>query len=249
MQAILPEIKTAETSDATKLNLKITWKFLLALFALMICTGELHEQIHIQTGRIVCGGYGARDFNAWKTVADCALPAWSFLATLVGPLLSFTVMWTGAFLLMKARSLEYKTIGFALIFAPLPFARIFTAAMGGGDEKVVLVRLLENDLSLPTIKILAAVIVSLICLPPMLIAWRKIENRFRTLYVVGFAVLPLVVLGWYVLTFLNGLLKDGFLSASPILGTPVLIIAHFCLMAALLAWRGKWLLNLTKPAN
>jgi hypothetical protein len=135
MQKVLPEINVSETGGAAKLNLKLSWKFLFAFFALTICTGELHEQVHIQTGWLVCGGYGARDFNAWKTAADCAAPAWSFLATLVGPLWSFAVMWTGAFLLMKAKSLNYKTIGFALIFAPLPFARIFTALMGGGDEK------------------------------------------------------------------------------------------------------------------
>jgi hypothetical protein len=245
MQAILPEINSSETGGAEKLHLKINWKFLFALFALTICTGELHEQIHIQTGWIICGGYGARDFNAWQTAADCGAPAWKFLSTLVGPLWSFAVMWTGAFLLMKARSLDYRAIGFALIFAPLPFARIFTALTGGGDEKTVLVALFKDNLELGTIKILAAAIVSLICLPPILIAFRHIKNRFAVLYVAGFAVLPLVVLGLYIFKFLNPLLAGGFLSSAPFLGTPLLIIIHFLLMAVLFVIFRKWLLEIS----
>jgi hypothetical protein len=244
MQAILPKINISETVGAEKLHLKISWKFLLALFALMICTGELHEQIHIQTGRIVCGDYGERDFNAWKTAADCAAPAWRFLATLAGPLWSFAVMWTGVFLLTKAKSLDHRAIGFALIFAPLPFARIFTALTGGGDEKTVLAALFKDDLNLGTIKIIAAAIVSLICLPPMLIAFRHIKNRFAVLYVAGFAVLPLVVLGLYIFNFLNPLLAGGFLSSAPFLGTPLLIIIHFLIMAVLFVIFRKWLLEI-----
>jgi hypothetical protein len=245
----LKESKTMENNSAENLNLRITWRYLLVLFALTIVTGELHEQVHIQTGRIVCGGYGERDFNVWRTAADCAAPSWAFLATLAGPLWSFAVMWTGALLLIKAKTTDWKSLGFSLVFAPLPFARIFTAVMGGGDEKVVLRRFLDDDFSLPTIKILAAILVTTICLPPMLIAWRNIANRFRALYVVGFAVAPLVVLSLYVLTFLNGLLKSGVLSAAHVLGTPTLVIIHFCLMAAALALGGKWLLTLNRAAK
>gem|GEM_PF-4051588 len=109
--------------------MKIGWKFLPAMFALIICPGELHEQIHIQTGRMVCGGYGARDFNAWQAAAaECAAPAWAFLATLAGPLWSYAVMWTGAILLLKAKSLASRTTGFTLIFAPLFYTLVIHSA-------------------------------------------------------------------------------------------------------------------------
>jgi len=99
------------------------------MFALIICPGELHEQIHIQTGRMVCGGYGARDFNAWQAAAaECAAPAWAFLATLAGPLWSYAVMWTGAILLLKAKSLASRTTGFTLIFAPLFYTLVIHSA-------------------------------------------------------------------------------------------------------------------------
>jgi hypothetical protein len=192
MQAILQR-PMIETDPESALKLRITWKYLIAYFALTIILGELHEQVHITTGRIVCGGYGPRDFNAWKTAADCAAPAWAFLATLTGPLFSYAVMWTGAYLLAKAKNANYRAIGFSLIFAPLPFARIFTAVMGGGDEKVVLRALLGDEFSAGTAKILASILVSVLCLPPLYIAWRNIKNRFSIIYLIGFSVLPLIV--------------------------------------------------------
>jgi hypothetical protein len=250
MQAVLPGINAIEKPQSeTKLNLRITWRSLLALFALTICTGEMHEQIHIQTGRIICGGYGERDFNVWQLAKPCAEPQLAFLATLIGPLWSFAVMWTGAFLLLKAKTVNYRTIGFALVFAPLPFARIFTAIMGGGDEKVVLRAFLEKDMSLGTTKILAAAVVIAICLPPIIIAYRNAKNRFAALYVIGFSVMPLVVLGLYVLTFLNGLLKSGFLSAAPFLGTPLLILTHSLLMVVILIFSRRRLLEINSETD
>jgi hypothetical protein len=250
MQAIQTQtfISAADSSSA-KINLRITAKFLLAFFALTLILGELHEQVHINTGRIICGGYGPRDFNAWKTAADCANPSWSFLATLVGPLFSYLVIWAGAGLLIKAASAKYKALGFSLIFAPLPFARIFTAAMGGGDERVVLSNFLRDSLDAGTIKILAAILVTGVCLPPVLIAWRSIKNQFRLLYVAGFLVLPLIVLGIYVFKLLNGLLFAGFLSESAVLGTPLLIIVHLLLMVAILALSREWLFEINRTGE
>ncbi|HEX9930788.1 MAG TPA: hypothetical protein VGB02_19805 [Pyrinomonadaceae bacterium] len=84
MQAIVPGANYSESKQTTKLHLRITFGYLLALFALMICSGELHEQVHITTGYFVCGGYGARDFNVWHTIEPCAAPSLAFLATLAG---------------------------------------------------------------------------------------------------------------------------------------------------------------------
>lgn len=216
------------------------------MFFLMLILGELHEQIHINTGYLICGGYGERDFNAWKTAQTCYFPNWSFIATAVGPLFSYLVMWTGVYLLLKEKSSEYQAIGFSLIFAPLPFARIFTAVMGGGDEKVVFLKLLEGYISKPNGKIIAAFFVTAVCLPPILIAWSKIKNRFAWLYVVGFCVLPLIVLGFYVMVFLNGLLADGFLSSNLILGTPTLVIIHTVLVITVLFFIKNWILEINR---
>lgn len=211
------------------------------MFFLMLLLGELHEQVHINTGYLVCGGYGERDFNAWKTAASCDFPNWSFLATAVGPIFSYLVMWAGVFLLLKAKTNNYRAIGLSLIFAPLPFARIFTAVQGGGDEKVVFLKLLEGYVAKPNGKILAAIFVTAIWLPPLLIAWSKIKNRFAWLYVIGFSILPLLVLGFYVFVLLNGLLKDGFLSTNLILGTPALVIIHTVFVIVILYFIKHWI--------
>ncbi len=226
------------------MKIRITIKYLVAMFFLMLLLGELHEQVHINTGYLICGGYGERDFNVWKTTADCNLPNWSFLATAVGPIFSYLVMWTGVILLLKATSNNYKAIGMSLIFAPLPFARIFSAVQGGGDEKVFFLKLFEGYVTKPNGKILAAIFVTAICLPPLLIAWSKIKNRFAWLYVVGFSILPLFVLGFYVFGLLNGLLADGFLSFNLILGTPALIIIHTNFVSIILYFIYPWLLEL-----
>jgi len=216
------------------MTIRISKGYLLALAALMLVTGEIHEQVHINVGYFLCGGYGERDFNAWALAKDCALPEWKFLATAVGPVFSYLMMWTGAFLLLRSSSKDRRAPGFSLIFAPLPFARIFTAVMGGGDEKVVFLKIFENRLSVQSGKIAAAFFVAAVCLPPVLIAWSKLKNRFAWLYIAGFCVLPMVVLGFYVLTFLNSLLAAGFLSSAAILGTPTLVLVHFLLAAAVL---------------
>lgn len=228
------------------MNIRITLKYLLAIFALMLILGELHEQVHINTGYLICGGYGGRDFNAWATAKTCTLPDWSFLATTAGPLFSYLVMWTGVFLLLRAKTDGRRAIGFSLIFAPLPFARIFTALTGGGDEKVVFLKLLQDSVAPQTGKIFAAVFVTAICLPPILIAWSKIKNRFAWLYVIGFCVLPLIVLSFYVFGFLNGLLAEGFLSTVRVLGTPTLILLHTALVITILLFIRCWLLEINR---
>lgn len=227
------------------MKIRITFGYLAALFALMLITGEIHEQVHINTGYMLCGGYGKRDFNAWRTMPNC-VTNWTFLPTAVGPLYSYLVMWTGAGLLLKAKTKIYQAVGFSLVFAPLPFARIFTAVMGGGDEKVVFLNLFREHFSVSNGKILAAVFVTIVCLPPVLIAWLKIKNRFAFLYVLGFCILPLVVLSFYVFIFLNGLLAKGVLSSVVILGTPTLILIHFLLMAAVLFFLRQRLLDINR---
>ena len=246
MNAVSAEQTLIAADSMPKLSIKITWKYLLAFFALTIILGELHEQSHITLGRIVCGEYGARDFNVWGTAENCAAPAWKILSSFGGPIFSYLVMWSGVYLLLKAKTFEYKSLGLTLIFAPLPFARIFTALMGGGDEKVFLHYFLKDQFSLPVIKIFAAIFVLGFCLPPIIVAYRSLANRFRALYVVVFCVLPLIVLGLYVLTSLNGLLAQGFMSEVLILGTPRLILFHFLLMTVILIFTGKSLLKLSR---
>jgi len=47
-------------------------------------------------------------------------------------------MWLGGWWMAKSSNHKKKLLGFSLLFSNLPFARIFTALVGGGDEKVVI---------------------------------------------------------------------------------------------------------------
>ena len=226
------------------MQLKITWKYILAFIALNFIIGELHEQSHIQAGFITCGCYGPRDFNVWSTCDQCANRNLAWLATLAGPLFSYAMMWLGAYWFSRSQNDNKRMMGFSLLFASLPFARIFTALVGGGDEKVVIQALMgDTSNGLPG-KIIASAIVLLICLPPMLIAGKKILNKNKWGIVAGFAIIPLLYGILYQRLFLNSLLKNNVLAEVHFLGTPDLILVHFVFLLVLVLLFRNGLLQL-----
>lgn len=216
------------------MSLKITWQYLLAFAALNMILGELHEQAHIQTGYFICGCYGERDFNVWTTCANCANSVYSFFATMAGPLLSYGVYGFCSYQLLKGKDEQQKKFYLAALFAMLPFARIFTACMGGGDEKTVLFFLLGNTFSVASIKIIAAVFVIAVCLPPIWIAIKQLPLKNRWWYVLGFNIGPLIFGMIWQRAFLNKLLANGILQQPVLAGTPLLIVLHFIGMLLLL---------------
>ena len=213
---------------------KITCKYLLAFIALNMLMGELHEQAHIQTGYAICGCYGQRDFNVWETCASCINSGLSYLATLSGPIFSYIIYWFCALVLLQSSNQKKINFGIALLFATLPFARIFTACMGGGDEKTVLIHLLQNYLSIFVIKLIAAGFVILFCLPPIVIASRLLPKKNQWWYMLGFNIGPLMFGILWQRLFMNKLLVNPVWANTYIAGTPVMIILHCALMLALL---------------
>lgn len=228
------------------MHLRIDWKYVAAFFALNGVISELHEQAHIITNRVGAGCYFERDFNnlfACPGVApqtDLAAIAASF----AGPLFSYLVMWFGAWLLTRAATPAGRSIGFSLIFAPLPFARVFTALMGGGDERNVMRMVFDGVVALPATRWMAVAMTLAFCAPPVWMAWRVIANRHRSWIVAALCVVPLLVIGAYKLKFLNALLLKGVLATPLIFGTPlfVVIVFGFMVVATALSWR--WLQGL-----
>jgi hypothetical protein len=218
-------------------HLRVDWKYVAAFFALNGVVSELHEQAHITTGRLVNGCYGPRDFNNWQECLPSPLP----LASMAGPLFSYIVMWLGAWLVTRAAAPGRRALGFALVFAPLPFARVFTTLMGGGDEKIFLAALVGDALAPAALHWCASAIAILFCAPPVWLAWRALGNRRRGWIVAAFCVLPLVVIWAYKFKLLNGLLLQGVLATPVILGTPALVLLVFALMLAALALTWRWL--------
>ncbi|MGZ5199725.1 MAG: hypothetical protein ACXWC4_08130 [Telluria sp.] len=216
------------------MQLKVDWRYVAAFFALNGVVSELHEQAHITTGRLVHGCYGPRDFNTWQECAASALP----LASMAGPLFSYIVMWLGAWLVTRAATPARRALGFALVFAPLPFARVFTTLMGGGDERIFLTALAGEPL--PPGALLAFTL--LFCAPPVWLAWRALDNRHRGWIVAGFCVVPLLVIWVYKFKLLNGLLLQGVLATPVIRGTPAFVLLVFALMLVATALTWRWLL-------
>jgi hypothetical protein len=199
-----------------------TWWASLACLG-FICT-ELHEQAHIQTGRLLCGAYGPRDFNVWATA--CGENSWA--ASAAGPLFTYMVLWSGALVFCRKKFSNGGLIGLLLVFAALPFARVFTAAVGGGDEKVIFSSFLG-----PAGRWVALVWVIIICVTPVAMVVSRMPRSFLK-------ILPVLLLGPMLLEFalthnlLNYILYQGFGSTVFFGGTPWLIHVHLLLMLAAL---------------
>ena len=117
------------------MNIKLNFKFGISFLALIFMMHEAHEIAHTTLGRIICGDWGERDFNVWGLAEGCNQgDLVSMLPTYFGPFFTFIMIWIGAFFLKPENSVQKKSFGFALIFANMPLARIFTAIIGGGDE-------------------------------------------------------------------------------------------------------------------
>src|SRR5690606_9339921 len=132
-----------------------------------------HELAHTSVGRLLCGCWGARDFNVWGLCRQCVTgPPLTLLATFAGPAYSFAMIWLGYYMLTRA-SARSKSIGLALVVSSMPFSRVLTPLVGGGDEIFGLTRLgVDRSVAWP----LALVVVFALAVPPVVKIYRLIEN-------------------------------------------------------------------------
>ena len=211
----------------------MTRRWLIAYFFLILVAHDLHELVHTGVGRLICGAWGPRDFNVWQLAPGCD----TWVPTLMGPLLSWSLMWTGLWL-TRAADQGRRWTGLALIFAPNPLGRLLPALVGGGDEGVVARSLLGPTPPWP--RILVIVGAALIILPPLLAGWRTLPERRRAAWLALLFLSGILVTGPLYLGLGNGLLARGVLTAPGVLGAPLLIECATLLSAAGLAltWRG-----------
>lgn len=230
------------------MQLNLPGRYIITFLLLLLVMLELHEIVHIVVGRLICGCWGTRDFNVWNLCAGCDSNSVAWLATAAGPLFSFMLMWVGMFWL-RAVHPGKRALGFSLIFANIPFGRITTVMMGGGDEMVVTRYFLKDHYSRTQMILLCSAIVLALGVPPIIMAYNAITNKRRWLYIAGFLTLPLLFLLLYVLTFLNSLLTRGFLSTPFIMGTPLFIMLHTAVAIILLVILRKNLVSLNAAAK
>lgn len=157
----------------------------IALFLLLafLCY-EAHQLVRHLVGAVFCGGFGSMTFTISTTRQPCSLPT---LVTLSGPLLTYGLAWIG--MLLMLRSPRYALFGYAIIFASFAPLRYIQTLTGRGDELV----LVQQWFGVSR-RIMVAVVVFLVGLPPLIAAFRAIANQRRVLVFAGSYLLPIPVL-------------------------------------------------------
>jgi hypothetical protein len=228
------------------MKLRPTWKSLLAFVALLFFMGEAHELVHTGLGRLLCGCWGTRDFNVWNLCASCDTGhVWTqFAATSSGPLFTFAMGWWGYFLLNPRQTAARRSLGFALVFGSLPFARILGALMGGNDE----VYALSKVLPWPAAWVLGAALVLLATVPPLVRAYAALQGRYRIWYFLGFFLLPFALAFAVIFGGLNPLLASGVLASNGVLGSPIVVNCWTAILTLSLVLSYRHLYRLVPPA-
>jgi hypothetical protein len=157
---------------------------------------QMHQLLHHVVGGILCGKVGYLTFDRHHFSTD--LSGLDFIiATITGPLFShYIAMWIGLFLLTNTR---FNLLGFSLIFASLPLARL--AAVNGGDERFYglwICQLFGIDLSYASI--ISLIVTLFIIVPPVIGGFKSIANKRRLIIFFSFLILPLVfyfIFIWY----------------------------------------------------
>lgn len=160
------------------------WPLLLALSISCWVASFSHEFTHHVAANWVCGEVGRMSLNRFMLPPACRGP-WP-VSTVAGPALSYLMMWTGAWLVWRGRR---PLFGFALVVAYIPFLRLLTAAMGGGDEGLLL------RTAFPGVgRWLAVAVVLALVLPPLWTCWQALANRRRAAVFAGAFLLPILPL-------------------------------------------------------
>jgi len=220
------------------MKIKLTIGFVIAFIALHFLMHESHEMVHTAVGRMICGCWGQRDFNVWSLCEGCMekYPV-SVWATFAGPLFTFAMIWIGVYFLGSANTAQCS-LGFALIFANIPFARIFTAAMGKGDEVSGLNRILHDQQLSWT---LGLIIVLLFTVYPLWRAFKTITNKNRLGYFMLFLLSPMILDVVILFKLMNTALRNGVLSAGWILGAPVIVTLFTITMLVIFGSTAKYI--------
>lgn len=212
------------------MEIKITWRYCFAFMAFVFVFGQLHEMAHMIAGYLICGTPGIQlDFNLIRPIcASCESNPYTYIAGIAGPLFSYLMMWAGYFILRSANAKRYN-LAFVLILGNLAFARIFTAGMGGGDERGVLTYFFSHQ-PLLLIKVINFLLVFALAFPPIYMAYKKLFNKNKLIIIACFCFIPLCIMMPYEFMLLGEVLKVGFLAKRHLLGVADLIYLHTAIM-------------------
>ncbi|GAB5523144.1 MAG: hypothetical protein Roseis2KO_10160 [Roseivirga sp.] len=202
-------------------KLKLTTKYCIALYCITMLYASLHELVHHFAGYLVCGAWGYKSFNSFETA--CEGGAISYLATYAGPVFTFAMMYVGMYLLRSNKSQFHSHLGFAMIFAQMPVQRMLGPIMGFNDELYATGRLFGYTTINTWIVI---ILVWVICMPPLIQAYKAIQNKQKLLWFLLYALLlPYILFGpvFFVLEYL--MLQKGVLDQA-VIGIGLLFIIN-----------------------
>lgn len=129
------------------------------------------------------------------------------------------MIWIGANLLNKT-AVEQKSLGFALFFSTMPFARILNPILRCEDE-ANLVQMLIPDLN--NSSNLTLLLILLITGYPLYLAYKTIGNKNKIGWFILFFLAPVVLDLLMVLGVMNTLLAKEIVSNYGILGSPIMV--------------------------
>jgi len=205
-------------------------RHLLVFYLLLYIVGMAHEAGHLAVGWFACHDFVGVGFNVIRWPEGCAtgstLAHWSAAA---GPMVTYAFLCVGAWLAHSGRE---PTLGAALVLANLPFARVFTAAYGGGDE----VGLGRELLGAPLGRWVALAVVLLLCAAPVIAVARPVPALRRPLVLVAWLILPMLADFVIRLRLLDAALAR--VSVPSWLGVSLFVWAVTALALAAYAWMG-----------
>ncbi|MCL6257578.1 hypothetical protein M3O96_00655 [Aquiflexum sp. TKW24L] len=219
------------------MKIKFTWQYLLCFFCLASLMGITHELVHHVTGYLICGEWGYKTFNSFDLAEGCeeANPNSVWFATIVAPiLLNYVPLWIGFFMLRSQKE-GNRLFGFSLIFSVIPIMRIVFNLLGANDEPY-LIRTLFGDNQLAFW--LMNLVTWLLIIPPLVLAYISIKNRFRILVFTGFLLIFPAFVFVFVGIFLENLIVEHHFLSDTLWGMPYLV-----LLAELLSYIGYYSLR------
>lgn len=154
------------------LQLKITFRYCLAFYSIIMLYTSLHELVHHFSGYVICGDWGYKTFNYFRTA--CEDDPKTYLATYAGPIFTYAILYVGMYFLRPSASKYQQHLGFALIFAQLPFQRMIGPLLKMNDEYYATVKLFgATDFNYW----LVTIVIFTICVPPLIRAYQAIANK------------------------------------------------------------------------
>ena len=222
----------------------MTWRYLLAFYCLGALMGMSHELAHHAAGFAICGEWGHKTFNFFELAKGCkeAHPHVYWLATLAGPVLfNYLPLWIG-FALMRKPDTGTRLFGVSLVFSTVPALRLLSV-LRWGDETEMVHHFFGNEPR--AMWIMRACTLALI-LPPLLLAWKTIHNRYKPLvYGLLFLVVPISVF------FLVGIVLEDLINKQHVLSDTMWGIPYMVLLAEVVATIGYAVLksNLWRPVD